>query len=170
MQYTDPAVYEFISKQTGDPIVERKTCRVSGTKFPIYQSDLDFYDKISPTFDGKKFQIPTPTLCPEERHRRRMAWRNERTLYKRKCDASEKQIISVYSPESPYTVYDQKERRSDKWNPLDYGQEYDASRGLFDQLHELMLKVPRVSIVNTNSENSEYTNYTGSNKDCYLVF
>ena len=88
-----------------------------------------------------------------------MAWRNERTLYKRKCDASEKQIISVYSPESPYTVYDQKERRSDKWNPLDYGQEYDASRSLFDQLHELMLKVPRVSIVNTNSENSEYTNY-----------
>jgi len=39
MYYTSPEVYEFISKQTNDPIVERKTCRVSGQAFAIYQSD-----------------------------------------------------------------------------------------------------------------------------------
>lgn len=88
MHYTQPDVYEFISKQTNDPIMERKACRVSGTTFPIYQSDLAFYDKISPTFAGEKFQVPRPTLCPEERQRRRMAWRNERFLIKRKCDAT----------------------------------------------------------------------------------
>ena len=88
MSYTSPDVYEFISKQTSDPIVKRKTCRVSGMKFAIFQSDLDFYDKVSPVFNGKKYQIPTPTLCPEERTRRRMIFRNERKLYKRKCDAT----------------------------------------------------------------------------------
>ena len=45
MQYTQPEVYEYISKETNDLIVERKICHVSGTKFPIYQSDLKFYEK-----------------------------------------------------------------------------------------------------------------------------
>jgi hypothetical protein len=48
-------VYEFISTKTNDPIVERKVCTASGTEFPIYQSDLDFYDKVSPVFNGIKY-------------------------------------------------------------------------------------------------------------------
>jgi len=51
-------------------------------------------------------KIPTPTLCPEERQRRRLAFRNERKLYKRKCDATKKDIISLYQNDSPYIVYD----------------------------------------------------------------
>ena len=82
----DKNVYEFISAQTNDPIVAWKTCTASGKPFAIFQSDLDFYDKISPTFDGKRFSIPTPTQCPEERQARRFAWRNESKLYRRKCD------------------------------------------------------------------------------------
>ena len=46
MEYTSKEVYEYISKQTNDPIVERKTCAVSGTLFPIYKSDLEFYEKV----------------------------------------------------------------------------------------------------------------------------
>jgi hypothetical protein len=61
---------------------------VSGNEFPIYQSDVDFYEKISPTFNGKKYAVQTPTLCPEERQRRRLMFRNERKLYKRTCDAT----------------------------------------------------------------------------------
>ena len=113
-------VYEFISKQTADPIVEWKTCKVSGQEFPIYKSDLEFYDKISPTFNGKKFPIPTPTLCPEEREKRRLIRKNERKLYKRTCDATGKQIISIYSPDKPYKVYDQQIRRSDQRDPMRY--------------------------------------------------
>ena len=170
MHYTSKDVYEFISKQINDPIVERKTCRVSEKKFPIYQNDKDFYGKISPSFAGKKYSIPAPTLCPEERHRRRMAWRNERIIYKRTCDATKKQIVSVYSPTSPFIVYDQKEWWSDNRDPLSYGQEIDLQRSFFEQFHDLMLHVPRANIVNTNSENAEYTNYTANNKDCYLIF
>ena len=51
MQYTSKWVYEYISKKSNDPIVERKKCRMSWQDFPIYKSDLEFYDKISPTFE-----------------------------------------------------------------------------------------------------------------------
>ena len=51
MEYTSKEVYEYVSKKSNDPIVERKKCRLSWQEFPIYQSDLDFYDKISPTFE-----------------------------------------------------------------------------------------------------------------------
>ena len=51
MEYTSKEVYEYISKQLNDRIVEWKKCRLSWQEFPIYQSDLDFYDKVSPTFE-----------------------------------------------------------------------------------------------------------------------
>lgn len=69
-------VYEFISKHTNDPIVEWKTCALSDQEFAVFQSDLDFYDKVSPVYNWEKYLIPTPTLCPEERWRRRFLFKN----------------------------------------------------------------------------------------------
>ncbi|MDR2416415.1 MAG: hypothetical protein LBD75_07665 [Candidatus Peribacteria bacterium] len=170
MPYTSRETYDFISKQTNDPIVEWKTCKVSGQPFPIYQSDLDFYDKISPTFNGKKFSIPTPTLCPEEREKRRLAFRNERTLYRRKCDFSGKDIVSMYSPDKPFKVYDQKIWRSDQRNPMEYGRDYDFSKSFTENLKALLYEVPLPSLTNLNDENSEYCNWCNYNKNCYLTF
>ena len=51
MHYTSKEVYDYISRQMNDPIMEWKTCEVSGAQFPIYQSDLEFYDKISPVIN-----------------------------------------------------------------------------------------------------------------------
>ena len=98
-------VYEFISKQTGDPIVERKTCKISGKPFAIFQSDLDFYEKVSPIYGGKKYLLPVPTLCPEERWRRRLLFKNERTLFKNTCALTGKPIISIHAPDSGLKVY-----------------------------------------------------------------
>jgi hypothetical protein len=109
--YTSREVYEFISQQTDDPIVEWKTCRLSDQPFPVTQKDLAFYDKVSPVFNGVKYLIPPPTLCPEERQRRRLAFRNERSLYKRKSDLSGKEMVTVFSPDKPYTVYSSGEWR-----------------------------------------------------------
>jgi hypothetical protein len=170
MIYTSREVYEFISRQTSDPIVERKTCTISGQPFAIYQSDLDFYAKISPTFNSQKFQIPTPTLCPEERQRRRLSFRNERKLYRRQCDATKKSIISIYSPDKPYKVYDQKIRRSDSRDPMDYGMDFDFSKTFTENIRELMIQVPRLSLFSQRSENSEYTNQAYDNKSCYMCF
>ena len=171
MTYTSPDVYEYISREMKDPIVEWKTCRVSWQKFAITQADIDFYAKISPTFDGKTFAIPTPTLCPEERQRRRLAFRNERKLYRRKCDATHKNIISMYHPESQYKIYDQKLRWSDQWSALDYW--VVPSWSFVQDYKKLQRAVPRVSIFNDNqteSVNCEYTNDMNYGKNCYLVF
>lgn len=83
----------------GEKIIETKTCRISGQEFHVTDKDLEFYDKVSPIFAGKKYSIPSPTLCPDERLRRRMIHRNEITFYKRSCDLTGKGIISLYSPQ-----------------------------------------------------------------------
>lgn len=144
-----------------DPIVQTKTCAISGKEFSITQGDLDFYAKISPTFAGQKFAIPTPTLCPEERQRRRLAFRNERNLYRRTCDASGKQIISIYSPDKPYKVYDQKIRRSDSRDPMEYGRDFDFSKTFTEQFGGLMREVPHLPLINDDgisSVNCAFTN------------
>jgi hypothetical protein len=168
--YTIRETYEFISTQTNDPIGVWKTCKVSGQPFPIYQSDLDFYEKISPTFNGKKYQIPTPTLCPEERQRRRLAFRNERKLYRRKSDFSGNEMISMYSPDKPYKVYSPEERRSDKRDPIQYGKEFDSQKPFFEQFDEIRKNVPRVALLQRNPENANYTNDSENNKNCYMCF
>lgn len=171
MHYTSPDVYAFISKQTNDPIVERKVCEISWTKFPIYQSDINFYKKISPTFAWETFAIPAPTLCPEERKRRRLAFRNERSLYKRKCDATNRDIISMYKPDDEVTVYDNDIRRSDSRDPMDYGITLDQTSDFFQQFKNLLMKVPKMARVQQwDNENAIYTNTASYNKDCYLIF
>jgi Zn ribbon nucleic-acid-binding protein len=59
-------------------------------------------------------------LCPECRQQRRLSFRNERNLYKRDCDATGKSIISIYSPDKPYKVYNQDFWWSDNWDAMDY--------------------------------------------------
>lgn len=139
----------LISPMSETPL-QTKTCRLTGKSFPIYQSDLEFYDKISPTFNGKKFSIPTPTLCPQEREKRRLAFRNERNLYRRTCDLSGQQLISLYSPDKPYKVYAHQLRRSDQRNPMDYGRDYDFSKSFAENFQALLLEVPRTSCINDN--------------------
>ncbi len=119
----------------------------------------------------RRYTIPPPTLCPDCRQQRRLAWRNERKLYKRKCDATGKDIISIYSPDKPYTVYHQDYWWSDAWNPLDYGREFDFSRGAMEQFGELMSEVPKNNLTGAfDSENSEYAAFAWRMKDCYMVY
>ena len=156
MPYTSRETYELVAQKTNDPIVEWKTCSISGQPFAITQKDLEFYEKVSPTFNGKKYPILPPTLCPEERQRRRLAFRNERKLYRRRCDFSGKEIISIYSPEKPFKVYEQNIWWSDQWDPLAYGKNYDFDQTFTENFRALMLKVPRYSVGNKGQQNAEY--------------
>jgi len=182
-----------------EKIVEKKVCRHCQTKFYITDKDLEFYEKVSPIFkiphtsplltgEGKeksfsrkekdlgwglkeiKYLIPTPTLCPNCRQQRRLSFRNERKLYKRTCDATWKPIISIFSPDKPYKVYNHDFWWSDKWNPLDYWREFDFSRSFFEQFYELVKEVPKISLVVWFNENSEYVNFAWHHKNCYLIF
>ena len=71
-----------------------KTCAVSGKQFEITDEDLRFYEKMG---------VPVPKLCPEERQR--LAWRNKRVLYNRKCDKCTKIVQTTFTPECPEMVY-----------------------------------------------------------------
>jgi hypothetical protein len=147
-----------------------KICEQCNSQFKISQKDLEFFKKVSPVFNGEKHNIPVPRMCPLCRQQRRLAFRNERAFYNRKCDMSGKSIISIFSPDMPYKVYDQDEWWSDKWNALSYGRDFDFSKTFSEQLRALHLEVPHVSLYNINVENSYYTNYALNQKNCYLIF
>src|SRR3990167_4120915 len=109
------------------PDSEKKICQNCKNNFVIEPEDFKFYEKIS---------VPPPTFCPECRMVRRMSWRNERVLYKRKCDATGKDVISMFAPISPLTVYEHGYWWADNWDPRDYGKEYNFSKPFFIQLRE----------------------------------
>ena len=149
--------------------MEQKNCTSCGLNFTIYDEDLKFYEKVSPQFNGQKCLLPSPTLCPDCRQQRRLSWRNERSLYKRTCDFTKKNIISMYSPDKPVKVYSNDIWWSDKWDPMEYGRDFDFFRPFFEQFAELQKEVPRIALFQKNAENSEYVNHCDDLKNCYLT-
>jgi hypothetical protein len=125
--------------------------------------------KLFPTLNGKTYPIPEPKLASKDRRRRRLAFRNERNLYKRTSSLSGTPMISVFHADSPFQIYTHEEWWSDQWHPLDFGRDYDFSRSFFEQFYELQLKVPRPPLVNNKAENSPYCNFTDGNKNCHLI-
>lgn len=117
-----------------------------------------------------KLGVPTPTFCPDCRLRRRMTWRNERTLYARTCDLCQTNMLSIYSNAIPRTVYCATCWYSDKWDPTSFGVAYDFSRPFFDQYKELLARIPYLNLSLTNGENSDYNNYSLNLRNCYLLF
>lgn len=137
--------------------------------FEVSEEDLQFYDKISPVIAGKKYLVPTPIFCPDCRYQRRLVQRNERNLYRRKCTATDKDIVSIFSSDKPMKVYSQDYWWSDHWSPYDFARDFDFSRPFFDQFRELFHQVPLLALNNARSENCEFTNQSQDNKNSYLI-
>ena len=140
---------------------ETKACQNCKKDFLIDSEDFNFYEKV---------KVPTPTFCPDCRLQRRFSFRNERALYKRKCDGSGKDIIAVYSLDKPFKVYERDYYWSDAWDAVSYGIDYDFSKNFFVQLKELQEKVPRIGLNANFVHNSDYCNYVGDVKNSYLCF
>jgi hypothetical protein len=138
----------------------QKQCKSCSTPFNIAPEDERFY---------KRAQVPPPTHCPACRERRRLAWRNERTLYARKCDRTGEPTISYISPDKPIPVYSLEEWFKDDWDARDFGQEIDWNRPFFEQFRELLERTPHIPLLIGDSENSKYTNFGWCNKNCYMV-
>lgn len=144
-------------------------CLQCGVSFSFTDASTVLLKKISPVINGKQYPIPTPSLCPDCRRQRRLAFRNERSFHKRTCDFCKKSIIAVYPQESEYKVYCRECWWSDHWDSLAYGRPYDFNRPFFEQYHELCKALPHIAIHNDGtSENCEYVNYGMNNKSCYL--
>ena len=148
-----------------------KRCILCKNDFEIEKDDYRFYEKIGPIINGEKIIVDPPRECPSCRELRRWAYRNQSSLYKTKSALSGKEMISLYPADTKYTVYKEDEWWTDKWNALDYGQEYNFSRPFFEQFYDLQQKVPRRALQQDgSSENSEYTTYGTNNKNCYMTF
>lgn len=138
-----------------------KTCRGCQKEFEITPDDKAFYEQVNAV---------EPRYCPPCRMQRRLVWRNERTLYRRKCDLCQKESVAIYPEQTEFPVYCAPCWWGDGWDAKEYALEYDPARPFFEQLKALQAKVPRIGLLSITSVNSDYTNNGGDNKNCYLLF
>ncbi len=140
---------------------EKIICRLTGEPFDVFDRERELLLRSG---------LPLPTISPIERHRRRLAYRNERKLFKNTCAISGQPLISLYHPESGFKPISAVVWWSDNWDPRAFGREVDFTRPFFPQLYELKMNCPRLTLLNTRGENSDYCNNTTDNRNCYLVF
>ena len=136
------------------------TCTMCGSSFENTAADLQFYEGIS---------VPPPSSCPACRSLLRCMHRNERSLHKRRCDACKRNIVTMYAPTVPFPVYCQACFYSDRWDASSFGIDCAPEKNFWEQLALLLKSVPRIGIMNKQSENSDYCNYSYANKNCYLT-
>ena len=138
-------------------------CQNCKKNFTIAPDDFGFYEKIA---------VPPPTWCPDCRLQRRLAFRNERTLYKRPCQLCGKDTVSRFDPDKGIVNYCGECWWGDKWDPTDYGQDYDFSKPFFEQWGELLRKVPQFNLITLYNTlvNTNFTNMNHYLKNCYYIF
>lgn len=137
------------------------TCLQCQQAFEIDERDQAYYAKRG---------VPAPKLCPKDRLKRRLSFRNERKLYARKDDSNGKTIVSNIRPDAPFPVF-----HLDEWHKQVHDvpqlEAFDFNRTFFEQFAELWAKAPRMHKASAgNEENSEYSNHCGNCRNCYYIF
>ena len=89
---------ETIEEATEDILKEIFACGECKKNFRITKAELDFY---------KRMHLPLPHKDFECRHKERMAKRNPRKLWRRKCmkEGCNNEFETSYSPERPEIIY-----------------------------------------------------------------
>src|SRR3989339_1448663 len=108
-----------------------RTCKITGKEFEVSEQEQAL---------RKKFGVELPDIHPYERLRYLLSFRNNYTLYSRKCDLCKKEILSVYDKDAEYPVYCATCWYSDKWTPPEL--ELDLDKPFFEQFQELVNSSP----------------------------
>ncbi len=140
--------------------MKTKTCTVSGKTFIVDEQDQVFY---------KKMGVPEPTLCPEERERRRWAWRGKNFSIRKCCECGGN-AMSYFSPDidSIETLCEEC-FHGDGFDAMEYGRDFDFGRPFFEQFMELYYEVPKnAGNFGYSNENSKFIICSSQNKNCYL--
>ena len=115
--------------------------------------------------------IPLPTFCPECRMIRRLSFRNERNLFRRKDAHTGNDSFSGFPVEANLNTYENNYWNSDQWDPIDYAVEYDFSKTFFEQFYYLLSRVPLPAKSSAGFMiNSDYCNEAGRLRNTYLCF
>lgn len=97
-QYLGPQVTlpDAIGDVSDDLTKQILRCKVTGKPYKIIPQELKLCRQIG---------VPLPRTSFSQRHKERMALRNPRKLWNRKCMKCENEIQTTYAPERPETVY-----------------------------------------------------------------
>lgn len=139
---------------------ETKNCQNCKNDFIIEPDDFGFYEKIG---------VLPPKICPDCRSQLRLAFRNERYFYKRICDHCKKDIISMYSANKPFPVWCHDCWWGDEFDGRNWAMVYNPDKPFMEQLQELWIKVPKLSLVYMRGVNSPYLNFSADQKNSYMV-
>ncbi len=140
---------------------QNKICQNCKKDFSIESEDFNFYEKM---------KVPAPTWCPECRLIRRLAYYEERAIYKDECDKCGEKVVSLFAPGTPFTVYCSACWWGDSWDGTGYGRDYDFNKPFFEQLHELKKVVPNQAMNSRNSTDCKYCHGVIRCKNCTYVF
>ncbi|MBP6911845.1 MAG: hypothetical protein KBB88_01420 [Candidatus Pacebacteria bacterium] len=131
-------------------------------EFSIEEEDIEFL---------RMFKVPAPHFCPTCRRIRRLPHMGMVQLFKRKCDVPEhdETMISLFSEECPFPVYDYKYFIGDEFDPMTFGVPYNPQSDHLDTLWKLRKSFPMPSFLNKDvaSINSEYSNGGRDTKNAY---
>ncbi len=164
MQSKTPKFDTLLDGILSQLIPHLKTCKDCKKEFQIESEDITFF---------KTLRVPSPKLCPDCRHRRRLAFANYSSIYKRQCDVPghTEKMISLVAPVMPWVTYDYETYYSDAWNPFSYQKEIYPNESFFTQYVSLLKQVPQPGVRRgKNCVNSDYCFYGESLKDAYYVF
>ena len=142
--------------------METKNCQNCRKDFNIDVDDFSFYQKM---------KVPVPTWCPDCRMVRRLIFRNERNLFRRKDAHTGLDSFSGFPAEANLNSYENSYWHSDAWDPMDYGVGYDFSVPFFKQFSDLLSRVPLPAKSSAGFMiNSDYCNEAGRLRNAYLCF
>ncbi len=170
MESKTPKFDVLINEILKDLVPHTRECRWSGKhgnceeKFEITKEDIEFI---------KVFQVPPPNFCPTCRRMRRFVHMGFAQLFKRPCNAPQhdESMISIYSPECPFPVYDYKFFISDEFDPFIFAHDFVDSDSPYNELLAMRKTFPMPSFLNRDPSciNSEYSNGGKNTKNCYYV-
>ncbi len=139
---------------------EARTCEHCKSKFSIEPGELALYEKTG---------TEIPVICSDCRLKQHFSFWLFGRFRKGKSDLSGESLITVMPENSRYPIYKTSEWYSDKWDPMEFGQDYDPVRPFFDQLKELQEKVPHPHQNGIKNTNCDWCDDVWNSKNCYLA-
>ncbi|MFA6301325.1 MAG: hypothetical protein WC609_03170 [Candidatus Paceibacterota bacterium] len=139
---------------------ENRICEHCGEEFILDSGDLILYEKIGLKIPGQCF------FCRLKQH---LAFFTFGKFRKGVSDLSGEGLITVLPSSPRYPIYKSHEWYGDKWDPMDFGQEYDPTIPFFVQLQHLQEKVPRPHQMGENNINCDWCDDAWESKNCYLT-
>jgi len=142
-------------------VATEQTCEITQSAFGITEEEIAAYEY---------FDIPLPTVSPEERCRRQLGFRNSEALFWRNCDQTSEKIFSTFPATSPFPVVDEGYWFSDEFDATSFSQKFDFKRLFVEQLLELWIRVPRPARIVRDSKNVVASHGVRSSEGAYFLF